>query len=89
MKTVRLSLLAASLCLLSFATAANAAPTFAPPPPTAPHLKSYSQWGALWWQWAFGTPNPNPLLDTTGANCAAGQLVPGRSSWPERWTVRR
>jgi hypothetical protein len=77
MKTVRLSLLAFSLCLISFATAAQAAPTFAPPPPTAPHLKTYSQWGALWWQWAFGTPNPNPLLDTTGANCAAGQLVPG------------
>ena len=59
-------------------TVASAAPTYAPPPPTAPHLKSYSNWGALWSQWGYGTPaSDNPVLDTTGANCAVGQPVPG------------
>jgi hypothetical protein len=79
MKISRLTLIASTFCLVSFASAAaSAAPTFAPPPPTAPHLKSYSQWGALWWTWAFGTPAANnPVLDTTGANCAVAQPVPG------------
>ena len=57
---------------------ALAAPVFAPPPPTTPHLKSYSDWAADWWQWAVGTPaDHNPVLDTTGANCAVNQPVPG------------
>jgi hypothetical protein len=60
------------------ATTTMAAPTFAPPPPTAPHLKTYSNYGALWWQWAVGTPAPqNPVVDTTGANCLVAQPVPG------------
>jgi hypothetical protein len=64
--------------LFSLTASASAAPVYAPPPPTAPHLKSYSQWGALWWTWAFGTPaTNNPVLDTTGEHCAVGQLVPG------------
>jgi hypothetical protein len=30
--------------------------------------------GADWWQWALSAPTPhNPLLDTTGADCAVGQ----------------
>lgn len=74
----RLAVMASILCLTSFAAVAAAAPTYAPPPPTAPHLKSYSNWGALWWQWATETPAPNnPVLDTTGADCAVGQPVPG------------
>ena len=57
---------------------ALAAPVFAPPPPTTPHLLSYSDWAAHWWQWAVGTPaNDNPVLDTTGVNCAVNQPVPG------------
>jgi len=57
---------------------ASAAPVFAPPAPTTPHLKSYSDWAALWQEWAIGTPaNDNPVLDTTGANCAVNQPVPG------------
>jgi hypothetical protein len=57
---------------------ALAAPTFAPAPPTTPHLKAYGDWAALWWQWAVGTPaDVNPVLDTTGANCAVNQPVPG------------
>jgi len=32
----------------------------------------------LWEQWAFGTPAANnPVLDTTGVNCAVNQPVPG------------
>jgi hypothetical protein len=74
MTTVALTM---SVALLA-STAASAAPTYAPPPPTAPHLKSYSNWGAVWSQWAYGTPAAdNPVLDTTGANCAVGQPVPG------------
>ena len=72
--TASLALILGSLA----ATTTKAAPTFAPPPPTAPHLKTYSNWGALWWQWFLETPAPqNPVLDTTGANCAVGQPVPG------------
>jgi len=60
------------------ASLAVAAPTFAPPPPTTPHLRSYSAWAALWEQWAFGTPAANnTVLDTTGADCAVNQPVPG------------
>src|SRR5690349_12027408 len=79
MTNARLTTAALTLVLTSLAaTTTMAAPTFAPPPPTAPHLKTYSNWGALWWQWAVGTPAPqNPVLDTTGANCAVGQPVPG------------
>ncbi len=79
MTRTRLALMASTLCLTSLAAAAvTAAPTYAPPPPAAPHFKTYSNWAALWWQWAFQTPAPqNPVLDTTGANCAVGQPVPG------------
>lgn len=39
-----------------------------------PHGKSYSQWAAAWWQWAFSIPaGVNPLLDPTGENAAVGQ----------------
>jgi hypothetical protein len=79
MTTSRLTTAALTLVFASLAASTtNAAPTFAPPPPTAPHLKTYSNWGAIWWQWAVGTPAPqNPVLDTTGANCLVAQPVPG------------
>ncbi|HTB56773.1 MAG TPA: hypothetical protein VLC06_02820 [Polyangia bacterium] len=69
----------ALMSLVSLASlSAGAAPTYAPPPPAAPHLKTYSDWGALWSQWAYGTPAAdNPVLDTTGADCTVGQPVPG------------
>ncbi len=42
-----------------------------------PFGKTYSQWSAAWWQWAYGVRVPvNPLLDTTGASCGAGQRGP-------------
>jgi len=70
--------IALGLAINSFASSAIAAPVFSPPPPARPHLKPYSTWAALWWQWAVGTPaSVNPVLDTTGANCAVNQPVPG------------
>jgi hypothetical protein len=74
--------LSRSLGIACFVTAlsnaALAAPTYAPKPPLTPHLKAYGDWAALWWQWAVGTPAANnPVLDTTGANCAVNQPVPG------------
>jgi hypothetical protein len=78
MAKVRITTVAVTMSLVSLAAAANAAPTYAPPPPATPHLKSYPNWGALWSQWAYGTPAAdNPVLDTTGANCAVNQPVPG------------
>jgi hypothetical protein len=36
-----------------------------------------SDLGASWWQWALSIPTAqNPLLDTTGANCAQKQDGP-------------
>ena len=42
-----------------------------------PYGKTYSEWSALWWQWALSIPtNANPVKDTTGKNCAQGQKGP-------------
>jgi hypothetical protein len=39
-----------------------------------PHGHSYGEWSAAWWQWVYSIPTAvNPLLDSTGANCAQGQ----------------
>jgi len=71
-------LMACTLLSAISASAAASAATFAPPPPTTPHLRSYSSWAALWEKWAFETPAAtNPVLDTSGVNCAANQPVPG------------
>jgi hypothetical protein len=78
MTRLRMTTIALTTSLVSLASAAGAAPTYAPPPPATAHLNSYSTWGALWSEWAYGTPAANnPVLDTTGANCAVGQPVPG------------
>jgi hypothetical protein len=38
------------------------------------HGKSYGEWSAAWWQWAFSLPaNGHPLFDETGADASAGQ----------------
>jgi len=43
-------------------------------PQSQPYGKAYSEWAAAWWTWVVRQPTPvNPLLDTTGANCAQGQ----------------
>lgn len=78
MRTLRKMPMLLALLPVVFASRAALAATFAPPPPATPHLKSYSDWAALWQQWAFGTPaDHNPVLDTTGADCAVNQPVPG------------
>ena len=36
---------------------------------------TYGEWSARWWQWALSIPTAvNPILDTTGANCAQEQV---------------
>jgi hypothetical protein len=75
---MRIAGFVAALSFFASSSAALAAPVFAPPAPVKPHGVSYSQWAALWWQWGVGTPVPtNPVLDTTGANCAVNQPAPG------------
>jgi hypothetical protein len=37
----------------------------------------YAEWSAQWWQWMYAIPAPvNPIIDTTGINCAQGQEGP-------------
>jgi len=44
------------------------------PPQSHPYGKTYSQWAAAWWQWAFSIAAPNnPLLDQTGQNAGVNQ----------------
>ena len=53
---------------------ASAALFFVYPPSSYPLLKPYSQHAADWWKWALTQPvATSPLLDTTGAQCNAGQ----------------
>jgi hypothetical protein len=43
-------------------------------PATNPFGKSYGEWSADWWQWAFSVPtNKNPLNDKSGKDCGEGQ----------------
>jgi hypothetical protein len=43
-------------------------------PDTNPFGKTYGEWSADWWQWAFSVPvNKNPLKDTKGKYCGEGQ----------------
>jgi hypothetical protein len=45
--------------------------------PVHPYGMSYGEWGAAWWQWGLGVPAAgNPLTDTTGEFCDAGQSGP-------------
>jgi len=38
------------------------------------HGKTYGEWSAEWWQWAYAGPNgKNAVQDTTGASCAVNQ----------------
>ena len=44
------------------------------PPGSSPYGKSYREWSARWWQWAYSVPaSVNPLFDETGAKCGQGQ----------------
>lgn len=54
-------------------TAENPNPGVLPPHSKA-FGKTYGQWAAKWWQWAFSIPmDSNPLLDETGEFCDEGQ----------------
>ena len=55
------------------ATAKNSNPGVLPPN-SAPHGLTYGEWSARWFKWAYEpSPTQNPVLDTTGDNCATGQ----------------
>jgi hypothetical protein len=42
---------------------------------TMPEGQTYGRWAVEWIQWAWGIPTAvNPVLDTTGANCAQRQV---------------
>lgn len=63
----------ASLVAVTVLTTPAGAATANPPvvPPTG---TTYNDLAVLWWQYALGQPeSSNPLVDTTGANCHAGQ----------------
>jgi hypothetical protein len=43
----------------------------------SPYGNTHGEWTAQWWQWLMAIPEAtNPNFDTTGANCAMGQLGP-------------
>ena len=47
------------------------------PPQSHPFGKTYGQWAAAWWQWAFSIPEArNPVADTTGEFAGVGQTGP-------------
>lgn len=44
------------------------------PPNAKPYGHTYSEWGNMWWQWAYSIPAAqNPLRDETGVNCGVAQ----------------
>lgn len=44
------------------------------PPNAHPYGKTINEWTAEWWRYVLGFPAAtNPLADSTGADCAAGQ----------------
>ena len=65
-----------SLFVVATASGANANPRILPVN-AKPYGHTYGEWSAEWWQYVFSIPEAtNPLLDTTGANCAVGQSGP-------------
>lgn len=67
-------------CVAAFATSALAAAgggatAGVHPPGSNPYGRSYGDWTAAWWRWAFSLPmDGHPLFDT--ADCNAGQAGP-------------
>ncbi len=44
---------------------------------SSPYGNTYGEWSARWWQWLTAIPAAtNPNFDTTGVNCAVGQVGP-------------
>jgi hypothetical protein len=47
------------------------------PPNLNLYGNTYGEWSARWWQWAMSVPaSKNPIIDTTGVNCAEAQTGP-------------
>ncbi|MDA0167208.1 hypothetical protein OM076_43510 [Solirubrobacter ginsenosidimutans] len=68
--------LAVAAVAVSLAVAAPAGANGGPvlPPGGRPYGQTYGQWEVDWWQWVLAQPaDRNPVTDTTGAACAAGQ----------------
>lgn len=81
-KIINCSLLAAAVVFAASFPAAHAGTGNSDnpgilPAHSQPHGKSYSEWTASWWQWAFSIPaDRSPLTDTTGAFAGEGQSGP-------------
>lgn len=76
MMTVILCTAVALIILPSAASAGNDNPGVLPPN-SRPLGATYGEWGGRWWQWVAAQPTDvNPLLDSTGENCAQGQSGP-------------
>jgi hypothetical protein len=44
------------------------------PPGSKPYDRTYGEWSAKWWQWAFSIPSDrNPINDTSGKYCSSNQ----------------
>jgi hypothetical protein len=44
------------------------------PPQSHPYGKTYAEWSAAWWQWAYSIPAPSdPITDQTGQNATVNQ----------------
>lgn len=71
------AVLAATIAATPSGSPVHAANPGVRPPQSEPYGHSYGEWGARWWKWAFSVPAAdNPLFDSNGANCAAGQSGP-------------
>jgi hypothetical protein len=65
------SLMALALIGTGVVGTAAAAPASVVVPP---QQQNYGQLGVLWWKWALAVPAAqNPILDSTGVDCAVGQ----------------
>jgi hypothetical protein len=75
MKKAIFAFISASILLMAAPLAASASSVAAPAGAAAPSVaNSYSHLAAKWWIWALSQPAPsNPLLDTTGSQCANQQ----------------
>src|SRR5436305_13154485 len=70
------AVLAAAMLLI--AAVPVRAQSFVAPPESLPGGLSYPQWSAQWWQWVWSIPySINPLVDTTGIDCAVNQSRTG------------
>lgn len=72
--------IAVGVWLLTPPTSARGLPACKPEPRVIPpgfkaYGKSYSEWAARWWQWAWSIPKPvNPMLDLDGDDAEEGQI---------------